>query len=80
MCSCRGGLKGRFCGGLKGSFCGGLNMDKKSHLQIFHDTIIDVRRMFSSKFIPSNPCALTPQTVVLKAGEIRADFCKSDHV
>ena len=80
MCSCRGGLKGSSCGGLKGSFCGGLNIDKTSHLQIFHDTIIDVRRMFRSKFISSNPHALTPQTVVLKAGEIRADFCKSDHV
>ena len=54
-CGCRGGLKG--------SFCGGLNIDRKSHLQIFHDTIIDVRRMYSSEYILSNPHALTPQIV-----------------
>ena len=47
-------LQGSFCGGLQGSFCGGLNMDRKSHLQIFHDTIIDVRRMYSPSYILSN--------------------------
>ena len=61
----------------------------KSHLQMFHDTIIDVRHVYSSEYILSNPHALTPQVVDkfcesfehdVKAGEIRADFCKSDHV
>ena len=43
------GLWGSCCGGLKGSVCGGSSIDNKSYMQIFLDTIIDVRRMYESK-------------------------------
>ena len=45
------GLRGSCCGGLKGSFCGGSSIDTKSHMQMFLDTLIDVRRMYESKYI-----------------------------
>ena len=45
------GLRCSCCGGMKGSFCGGSSIDNKSHMQMFLDTIIDVRRMYESKYI-----------------------------
>ena len=57
------GLQGSCCGGLKGSFCGGLSMENKPHLQIFLDTILDVRRMYDSMYIYKSSHAL-PQNVV----------------
>ena len=57
------GLRGSCCGGLKGSLCGGCSIDVKSHMQIFLDTIIDVRRMYKSMYIYKSSHAL-PQNVV----------------
>ena len=57
------GLQGSCCGGLKGRFCGGLNIDGKSHMQLFLDTIVDVRRMYESKHILLNPHVFLPQIV-----------------
>ena len=57
------GLRGSCCGGLKGSLCGGLRIDVKSHMQLFLDTMIDVRRMYESMNINKSSHAL-PQSVV----------------
>ena len=57
------GLRGSCCGGLKGSCCGGLSMENKSQMQIFLDTIIDVRRLCDSMYIYESSHAL-PQNVV----------------